>query len=79
MTIFEKLKLGFVVMEVGVGGRLDATNAIPNDAVVASALTSIDSDHEGFLGNTVTGIAREKVGIARRGKPFVLGRQRSRG
>lgn len=76
MMIFEKLKMDVVVMEVGIGGRLDATNAIPDDAVVVSALTSVDLDHQGFLGTTVAEIAREKVGIARRGKPFVLGRQK---
>ena len=58
------------------GGGLDATNAIPDEAVIVSALTSVDLDHQGFLGNTVTEIAREGVGIARRGKPFVLGRQK---
>jgi len=76
MMIFERLKLDIVVMEVGMGGKLDATNAIPDEAVVVSALTSVDLDHQGFLGNTVAEIAREKVGIARRGKPFVLGRQK---
>jgi len=76
MMIFETLGLDVVVMEVGMGGRLDATNAIPDDAVVVSALTSVDLDHQGFLGNTVAEIAKEKVGIARRGKPFVLGRQK---
>ena len=76
MMIFEKLKLDIVVLEVGMGGRLDATNAIPDDTVAVSALTSVDLDHQGFLGNTVAEIAREKVGIARRGKPFVLGKQR---
>ena len=76
MMIFERLRLDIVVMEVGMGGRLDATNAIPDEAVVVSALTSVDLDHQGFLGSTVADIAREKVGIARRGKPFVLGRQK---
>ena len=76
MMIFEKLKTDIVVMEVGMGGRLDATNAMPDDAVALSALTSVDLDHQGFLGNTVAEIAGEKVGIARRGKPFVLGRQK---
>ena len=76
MMIFEKLKLDIVVMEVGMGGRLDATNVIPDEAVVVSALTSVDLDHQGFLGNTAAEIAREKVGIARRDKPFVLGRQK---
>ena len=74
--IFEKLKMDIVVMEVGMGGRLDATNAIPDDVVAVSALTSVDLDHQGFLGNTVAEIAGEKVRIARRGKPFVLGRQK---
>lgn len=76
MMVFEKLKVDIVVMEVGMGGRLDATNAMPDDAVAVSALTSVDLDHQSFLGNTVAEIAREKVGIARRGKPFVLGRQK---
>ena len=78
MVIFETLGLDIVFMEVGMGGRLDATSAIPGDAVVVSALIGVDLDHRGFLGNTVAEITRdsEKVGIARRGKPFVLGRQR---
>ena len=76
MMIFEKLKMDIVVMEVGMGGRLDATNAIPDDAIAVSALTSVDLDHQAILGNTVVDIAKEKVGIARRGKPFVLGSQK---
>jgi len=76
MTIFKELKLDIVVMGVSRGGRLDAINAIPGDAVVVSTLTNVDLDHQEFLGNMVAEIAREKVGIARRGKPFVLGRQR---
>ena len=76
MMIFEKLKMDFVVMEAGMGGRLDATNVIPDDAVAISAMTTVDLDHQGFLGNTVAQIAREKAGIARRGKVFVLGRQK---
>jgi folylpolyglutamate synthase/dihydrofolate synthase len=76
VMVFEKLKLDIVVMEVGMGGRLDATNAIPDEAVAVSVLTSVDLDHQGFLGDTVADITREKVGIARRWKPFVLGRQR---
>ena len=76
MAIFEALGLDIVIMEAGMGGRLDATNAMPDEAVVVSALTSVDLDHQAFLGDTVAGIAREKVGIARRGKPFVLGRQK---
>jgi len=76
MTIFKELKLDIVVMEASMDGRLDATNAIPGDAVVVSTLTSVGLDHQDLFGNMVAKIAREKVGIARRGKPFVLGRQR---
>jgi len=50
MAIFEKPKSDIAVMEVGMGGRLDATNAGPDDVVVTSALTSVDLDHQGFLG-----------------------------
>ena len=63
------------VVEVGMGGRLDATNIIPDEAILVSALTSVDLDHQAFLGDTLEAIAREKTGIARSGKPFVLGCQ----
>ena len=76
LRIFECKQLDVVVIEVGMGGRLDATNIIPDDAVLISALTAVDLDHQYFLGDTVEEIAREKAGIARRGKPFVVGRQK---
>jgi folylpolyglutamate synthase/dihydropteroate synthase len=49
---------------------------MPNEAIVVFALTSVDLDQQRFLGNTVAETAKEKAGIARRGKPFVLGRQK---
>jgi len=58
------------VIEVGLGGRLDATNVV--DPVV-SAVTHIGLDHADYLGNSLEGIAREKAGIAKRGRPFVIG------
>lgn len=58
------------VIEVGLGGRLDATNVIDGDVAV---VTSIGFDHEGFLGNTLASIAREKAGILRSGRPAVVG------
>ncbi|KAG6835815.1 hypothetical protein H0H93_014439 [Arthromyces matolae] len=76
LFIFEEAKVDVVVLEVGMGGRLDATNIIPDEAVCVSALTSVDLDHQFFLGNTVADIAKEKAGIARKGKPFVLGHQK---
>ena len=75
LMVFERTKVDVVVLEVGMGGRLDATNILPNEAVLVSALTSVDLDHQALLGDTVEKIAREKVAIARPGKPFVLGHQ----
>ena len=58
------------VIEVGLGGRLDATNALdPN----VSVITSIGMDHEALLGPTLADIAREKAGIARPDRPLVVG------
>ncbi|WP_371186298.1 bifunctional tetrahydrofolate synthase/dihydrofolate synthase [Thalassotalea maritima] len=60
----------FVILEVGLGGRLDATNIIDADI---SVITSIDLDHQAFLGDTREAIGMEKAGIARAGKPLVIG------
>ena len=76
LGIFEKEKVDIVVLEVGMGGRLDATNIVPDASIAVSALTAVDLDHQKFLGETVRLIAREKAGIGRKGRPFVLGRQR---
>ncbi|KAF9021079.1 FolC bifunctional protein [Hymenopellis radicata] len=75
LMIFEQAKVDFVVMEVGLGGRLDATNVLPDSCVAVSVLTAVDLDHQAFLGTTVAEIAKEKAAIARVGKPFVLGPQ----
>jgi len=61
---FSRKKLDIAVLEVGMGGRLDATNVIEPQI---SIITDISLDHQKFLGNTVTEIAREKAGIIRRG------------
>ncbi|TFY82617.1 hypothetical protein EWM64_g1399 [Hericium alpestre] len=76
LLVFEREAVDMVVLEAGMGGRLDATNVIPDECVLVSALTAVDLDHQAFLGSTVADIAREKAGIARRGKPFVLGPQK---
>ncbi|KAH9890066.1 Mur ligase [Cubamyces lactineus] len=75
LFIFERAAVDIVVLEVGMGGRLDATNAVPDECILVSALTAVDLDHQAFLGNTVEAIAREKAAIARNGKPFVIGPQ----
>ncbi|KAJ6525264.1 Mur ligase [Mycena vulgaris] len=75
LLIFEQAKLDVVVLEAGMGGRLDATNIIPDECVLVSALTAVDLDHQAFLGPTVADIAAEKATIARPRTPFVLGGQ----
>jgi len=61
---FAREDVDIAVLEVGMGGRLDATNVVEP---VVSVITDISLDHQKFLGNTVGEIAREKVGILRRG------------
>lgn len=63
----------YTLLEVGLGGRLDATNVIDSPAV--SIITPISIDHEAFLGNTLTKIAGEKAGIIKRGCPVIVGPQ----
>ncbi len=68
--IFRRAKVEAAVVEVGLGGRFDATNVL---APEVSAITSIAFDHERHLGRTLSAIAFEKAGIARRGVPLVVG------
>jgi dihydrofolate synthase/folylpolyglutamate synthase len=68
---FAEAKVEFGVLEVGLGGRLDATNVL--EAPLCTAVTSIGFDHTALLGDTLGAIAREKAGIFRRGVPAVLG------
>lgn len=63
----------FTLLEVGLGGRLDATNVI--DRPKASIITPVSIDHEQFLGDTLTKIATEKAGIIKRGVPVIVGPQ----
>jgi len=60
--LFAKLKLDYIVIEVGVGGRLDSTNVITRDNTVR-VITDIGFDHTEILGTTLDAIAREKAGI----------------
>lgn len=68
--IFAREKIEMGVIEVGLGGRLDATNAMENKAV--TVISKIGLDHQGFLGNTIGEIALQKAGIMRPGVPCVL-------
>ncbi|KAG9040272.1 folylpolyglutamate synthase [Tulasnella sp. JGI-2019a] len=73
--VFEAAQVDVVLLEVGLGGRLDATNAVPKEAVIACGITAIDLDHQAMLGDTVEAIAREKAGIMKSGVTCVVGRQ----
>ncbi len=70
MGYFVEQKPDVVLLEVGLGGRLDAVNAVEPDL---SIITSIDYDHQQYLGDTLAAIAAEKCGIMRAGKPVVYG------
>ena len=65
---FSKKKVDYAVLEVGLGGRLDATNVVLPEVVV---LTSISLDHMNILGNTIEEIAKEKCGIIKSGVPVI--------
>jgi len=67
---FQRARVDIAVLEVGMGARLDATNVVEP---LASAIVSVDRDHEAYLGTTLAAIAREKAGVLRRGRATVLG------
>jgi dihydrofolate synthase / folylpolyglutamate synthase len=71
--IFAEERVDDVVLEVGLGGRLDATNVVTPALCV---ITPVDFDHEKFLGTAIEGIAGEKAGILKAGVPAVFARQR---
>src|SRR5690606_7248577 len=71
--IFARHSADVLLLEVGLGGRLDATNVIERPA--ATVITPIALDHEKFLGETITAIAHEKAGILKRGRPAIVAPQ----
>ena len=73
MVIFAEEAVDVVVLEVGLGGRLDATNVVMPELCV---ITPVDFDHEAFLGRSLEEIAGEKAGILKAGVPAVFARQR---
>ncbi|MBI3147197.1 MAG: bifunctional tetrahydrofolate synthase/dihydrofolate synthase [Betaproteobacteria bacterium] len=68
--LFARAELDLWIMEVGLGGRLDAVNVLDADLAI---LTAIDVDHREYLGDTREAIGAEKAGILRAGRPAVLG------
>lgn len=68
LLVFQSSNLDVAVLEVGMGGRLDAVNIVDADIAI---VTNVDLDHQDWLGNTREQIAQEKAGIFRAGKPVV--------
>jgi dihydrofolate synthase / folylpolyglutamate synthase len=72
LEYFRRSGIDLAILEVGLGGRLDATNAVES---IAAVITSIDLDHQYYLGNTVSEIALEKAAVIKPGMRAVIGRQ----
>lgn len=70
---FDRAPVDVVVLETGLGGRLDATNVVMPEVAV---ITPIDFDHEAFLGSSIESIAAEKAGIIKANRPVVFSAQR---
>ncbi|MGD1015994.1 MAG: folylpolyglutamate synthase/dihydrofolate synthase family protein [Roseiarcus sp.] len=73
LLLFSETPADFLLLEVGLGGRFDATNVI--EAPAATIVTPVSFDHPEFLGDTVEQIAYEKAGILRRGAPAIIAEQ----
>jgi dihydrofolate synthase/folylpolyglutamate synthase len=71
---FRRSGVEIVVLETGLGGRLDATNLVNPEMAV---ITQIDYDHEAFLGSSIESIAAEKAGIIKAGRPAIFSAQRA--
>jgi dihydrofolate synthase/folylpolyglutamate synthase len=74
---FARVPADWTLLEVGLGGRLDATNVV--DTPRLTIITPVSLDHQAFLGDTVTAIAGEKAGIIKRGVPVIVGPQTDEG
>ncbi len=73
LLAMSRVEADYTLLEVGLGGRLDATNVIARPALMV--ITPVSMDHEGFLGDTLAAIAGEKAGIIKRLVPCVVGPQ----
>ena len=72
-VLFSKYKADFLILETGLGGRLDATNIIHKKLI--SIITAIGIDHEEFLGKTLKKITKEKLGIIKNSKNIIIAKQ----
>ena len=74
LSLFRRAGIELALLEVGLGGRLDATNVV---LPIAAAITSIDLDHERYLGTNIRDIAREKAGVIKPGMVAVVGESKA--
>ncbi len=74
---FSRVKADYTLLEVGLGGRLDATNVVAKP--ILTVITPVSIDHQQYLGETLAEIAVEKAGILKRGVPCVIGPQEDEG
>ena len=74
--LFSKNKADFLILETGLGGRLDATNVIKKSTI--DIITPIGIDHQEFLGNSILKITNEKLGIIKKGSKIVIARQNTK-
>jgi len=74
---FARIPADWTLLEVGLGGRLDATNLVDHPKL--TIITPVSLDHQAFLGDTVAAIAGEKAGIIKRGVPVIVGPQTEEG
>lgn len=74
---FSRVRADYTLLEVGLGGRLDATNVVAKP--VLTVITPVSIDHQQYLGETLAEIAGEKAGILKRGVPCVIGPQEDEG
>ncbi len=77
LLAFARTPADYTLLEVGLGGRLDATNVVDHPAL--TMITPVSIDHQQFLGDTLAEIAGEKAGIIKRGVPCVVGPQADEG
>ncbi len=73
ILLFSQIEADYLLLEVGLGGRFDATNIVSGP--LGAVITPVSLDHVEFLGHELAGIAREKAGILKQGSPAVVARQ----
>jgi len=72
--LYSKEKADFIILETGLGGRLDATNVVKNNLI--SIITPIGIDHQEFLGNNILKITNEKLGIIKKNSKIIIAKQK---